>query len=150
MLNALSLFTFYPSPCIAVIAGRCCLHTNESYSARSFDVTPVSAGSYDRFLNLQIALIISMQLLMCLFCSVASYIWREHSGKERYHLGMNQYVQVNPLSQCVICDLVGRQGLVGSYDDTQHMCSVAVAIESLPVQDTYVMLTFLVMRHGCP
>lgn len=36
-----------------------------------------------------------MQLLMCLFCSIASYIWREHSGKERYHLGMTEYVQVN-------------------------------------------------------
>lgn len=38
-----------------------------------------------------------MQLLMCLFCSVASYIWREHSGKQRYYLGMTEYVQVNQL-----------------------------------------------------
>ena len=52
------------------------------------------AGSYDRFLNLQIALIIGMQLLMCLFCSLASYIWRERSGKQRYYLGMTDYVQV--------------------------------------------------------
>lgn len=70
-----------------------------------------------------------MQLLMCLFCSVASYIWREHSGKERYYLGMNEYVQVNQLSLCMTCGLVGSQGLVGSYDDTQHVCSVAVVIE---------------------
>ena len=73
-----------------------------------FSLTPVSAGSYDRFLNLQIALIISMQLLMCLFCSVASYIWREHSGKERYYLGMNEYVEVSQLSLCMTCGLAGR------------------------------------------
>lgn len=54
----------------------------------------VLVGSYDRFLNLQIALIIGMQLLMCLFCSIASYIWRERSGKQRYYLGMTEYVQV--------------------------------------------------------
>lgn len=53
------------------------------------------AGSYDRFLNLQIALIITMQLAMCLFCSIASYIWREHSGVQRYHLAMDVYVQVS-------------------------------------------------------
>ena len=74
-----------------------CQQIAEASNAAFSDVTPewVSAGSYDRFLNLQIALIISMQLLMCLFCSLASYIWREHSGKERYYLGMNEYVQVN-------------------------------------------------------
>jgi len=55
----------------------------------------MGAGSYDRFLNLQIGLIIGMQLLMCLFCSIASLIWREKSGKERYYLGMTEYVQVS-------------------------------------------------------
>jgi magnesium-transporting ATPase (P-type) len=58
-------------------------------------VSFMGAGSYDRFLNLQIGLIIGMQLLMCLFCSVASLIWRERSGKERYYLGMTEYVQVS-------------------------------------------------------
>ena len=56
---------------------------------------PVLAGSYDRFLNLQIALIITMQLCMCLFCSIASYIWRKHSGVHRYYLAMDVYVQVS-------------------------------------------------------
>lgn len=55
----------------------------------------MAAGSYDRFLNLQIGLIIGMQLLMCLFCSIASLIWREKSGKERYYLGMTEYVEVS-------------------------------------------------------
>ena len=58
-------------------------------------VSTLGAGSYDRFLNLQIGLIIGMQLLMCLFCSIASLIWRERSGKERYYLGMTEYVQVS-------------------------------------------------------
>ncbi len=58
-------------------------------------VSFMGAGSYDRFLNLQIGLIIGMQLLMCLFCSIASLIWRERSGKERYYLGMTEYVQVS-------------------------------------------------------
>lgn len=58
-------------------------------------VFTLGAGSYDRFLNLQIGLIIGMQLLMCLFCSIASLIWREKSGKERYYLGMTEYVQVS-------------------------------------------------------
>lgn len=67
------------------------------------DIIAVPAGSYDRFLNLQIALIIGMQLLMCLFCSVASYIWREHSGKQRYYLGMTEYVQVKPAVSFCYC-----------------------------------------------
>lgn len=81
----------YISCCIAVL-------TAVLIAKASNGVLPkrrmVPAGSYDRFLNLQIALIIGMQLLMCLFCSLASYIWREHSGKQRYYLGMTEYVQV--------------------------------------------------------
>ncbi|KAL3132559.1 hypothetical protein ABBQ32_009098 [Trebouxia sp. C0010 RCD-2024] len=68
---------------------------NETRIQKNSAKTPNKIGSYDRFLNLQIALIIGMQLLMCLFCSVASYIWREHSGKQRYYLGMTEYVQGN-------------------------------------------------------
>lgn len=66
----------------------------QASSALSPTSLVVLVGSYDRFLNLQIALIIGMQLLMCLFCSIASYIWRERSGKQRYYLGMTEYVQV--------------------------------------------------------
>ncbi|DBA65766.1 hypothetical protein WJX79_001197 [Trebouxia sp. C0005] len=68
---------------------------NETRIQKNSAKTPNKIGSYDRFLNLQIGLIIGMQLLMCLFCSIASLIWREHSGKERYYLGMTEYVQGN-------------------------------------------------------
>lgn len=110
-MSKVSSFTFSTSACVAVIAGGPCLSIDESFNAVFLHITSVSAGSYDRFLNLQIALIISMQLLMCLFCSVASYIWREHSGKERYYLGMNEYVQVNQQLLCMTCSLVGSHVL---------------------------------------
>jgi len=53
------------------------------------------AGSYDHFLNFQIVFIIMLQLAMCIFCAVASYIWRNHSGWPRYQLAMYAYVQGN-------------------------------------------------------
>jgi len=53
------------------------------------------AGSYDHFLNFQIVFIIMLQLAMCVFCAVASYIWRNHSGWPRYQLAMYAYVQGN-------------------------------------------------------
>ena len=52
------------------------------------------AGSYDHFLNFQIGFIIILQLAMCIFCAVASYIWRLRAGFPRYQLGMDKYVQV--------------------------------------------------------
>ena len=54
----------------------------------------VGAGSYDHFLNFQIGFIIILQLAMCIFCAVASYIWRERAGFPRYQLAMDKYVQV--------------------------------------------------------
>lgn len=53
------------------------------------------AGSYDHFLNFQIGFIIILQLAMCVFCAVAAYIWRNHSGWPRDHLQMYAYVQGN-------------------------------------------------------
>lgn len=37
-------------------------------------------GSYDHFLNFQIAFIMLLQMLMCIFCAVASLLWRNLSG----------------------------------------------------------------------
>ena len=53
------------------------------------------AGSYDHFLNFQIGFIIILQLAMCVFCAVAAYIWRNHSGWPRYQLAMYAYVEGN-------------------------------------------------------
>ena len=52
-------------------------------------------GSYDHFLNFQITFIIFLQLAMCIFCAVASYIWRKYSGYSRYQLAMDAYVEGN-------------------------------------------------------
>jgi magnesium-transporting ATPase (P-type) len=54
-----------------------------------------AAGSFDLFLNLQIALVIAMQLAMCLFCAIANYIWIQSTGKDRYYLALNTYVEGN-------------------------------------------------------
>ena len=52
------------------------------------------AGSYDHFLNFQIGFVIILQIAMCIFCAVASYIWRNGLGFNRYQLAMNSYTQV--------------------------------------------------------
>ena len=53
------------------------------------------AGSYDHFLNFQIYLIILLQIVLCVFCSVAAYIWRERTGLDRAYLGLSAYVEGN-------------------------------------------------------
>ena len=53
------------------------------------------AGSFSHFLNFQIAFVILMQIGMCLFCAVGSYIWRQQYGNSRYFLGLTQYTQVS-------------------------------------------------------
>lgn len=55
----------------------------------------VCTGAYDNFLNFQISFIILLQLAMCIFCAVGSYIWRKYAGYPRYQLGMDAYVEGN-------------------------------------------------------
>ncbi|EFN58106.1 hypothetical protein CHLNCDRAFT_20630, partial [Chlorella variabilis] len=57
--------------------------------------TPLKVGSFDLFLNLQIALVIAMQLAMCLFCAIANYVWIQQAGKKRYYLVLETYVEGN-------------------------------------------------------
>lgn len=52
------------------------------------------AGSYDHFLNFQIGFVIIMQVSMAVFCAVASYIWRQNLGYDRFFLGFDSYTQV--------------------------------------------------------
>jgi hypothetical protein len=63
--------------------------------ARLILPSPCLAGSFDLFLNLQIALVIGMQLAMCLFCAIANYIWIQQEGKKRYYLALDVYVEGN-------------------------------------------------------
>ena len=55
--------------------------------------TPLKIGSFDRFLNLQITLVIAMQLAMCIFLAVANYIWVQNSGVNHPYLALNVYVE---------------------------------------------------------
>eukprot|EP00210_Caulerpa_lentillifera_P006951 g6646.t1 len=56
---------------------------------------PLKVGSFDRFLNIQIGILISIQALLCLLLSIGSYAWREAEGKDRYYLALDRYVQGN-------------------------------------------------------
>ena len=63
------------------------------------------AGSYDHFLNFQIVFVILLQLALCVFCAVASYIWREKSGIRHYDLALDADVQARTLpALCTRCE----------------------------------------------
>jgi len=51
------------------------------------------AGSFDRFLNFQITLVILMQLAMCLFCAVANYVWQKNTGVYHPYLALTYMVE---------------------------------------------------------
>lgn len=43
----------------------------------------MSAGSYTRFLNLQVIIVIILQLLLCACCAAGALAWREQEGELR-------------------------------------------------------------------
>ncbi len=53
------------------------------------------AGSYDAFLNVQIAIVIMFQILLCIGLACGSLGWRNYSGYERTHLVFTAYNQGN-------------------------------------------------------
>jgi phospholipid-transporting ATPase len=55
--------------------------------------TPLKIGSFDRFLNLQITLVIAMQLAMALFLAVANYIWVQNKGIDHFYLALTYHVE---------------------------------------------------------
>ncbi|KFM22669.1 putative phospholipid-transporting ATPase IA [Auxenochlorella protothecoides] len=55
--------------------------------------TPNKVGSFDRFLNLQIGLVIAFQLVLVIFCAAANLVWQNTMGVDRYYLALNQDVQ---------------------------------------------------------
>ena len=65
---------------------------------------PARAGSFDRFLNLQISLVIFMQIAMALFCAIANYIWQKREGYKHYYLALDFNVQ----ARCVWRRLPGN------------------------------------------
>lgn len=67
--------------------------------------TPLKVGSFDRFLNFQIVLVIAMQLGMCLFFAVASYVWVRTTGRDHYYLALGvdvEGVYASPVAQIFI------------------------------------------------
>jgi hypothetical protein len=67
--------------------------------------TPLKIGSFDRFLNFQITLVIAMQLAMCVFLAVANYVWVEEVGLKHYYLALDADVQgvyASPFVQILI------------------------------------------------
>ena len=54
---------------------------------------PCAAGSYDHFLNFQIVFVILLQLALCVFCAIASIIWRQLTGIKHYNLALQDNVQ---------------------------------------------------------
>ena len=55
------------------------------------------AGSYNRFLNVQVAILITGQLILCAICAAIAYWWRKNHGFQRYFLGLNVYDQARDL-----------------------------------------------------
>ncbi len=52
-------------------------------------------GSFDRFLNMQILMIICMQFALCISCTAASQWWKTHQGVLRPYLALDVYVEGN-------------------------------------------------------
>ena len=55
--------------------------------------TPLKVGSFDRFLNLQISLVILLQMAMCVFLAVMSYVWIVNQGQGHLYLALDSKVQ---------------------------------------------------------
>ena len=72
-------------------------------AAGRLQVLRMRAGSFDHFLNFQIAFIILLQISMCVFCAVASYVWRQQYGNPRYFLGLTAYTQARCLPDAGAC-----------------------------------------------
>lgn len=56
---------------------------------------PLKMGTFDKFLNFQIAIIIIVQCVLCVLLAMASYIWREYTGMEHVYLELKTYDEGN-------------------------------------------------------
>ena len=60
---------------------------------RNATKTPLKVGSFDRFLNFQISLVILMQLAMCIVLAVLNYVWIKNIGVNHNYLALTFDVQ---------------------------------------------------------
>ncbi|KAK9839881.1 hypothetical protein WJX81_008363 [Elliptochloris bilobata] len=56
---------------------------------------PRKRGAFDTFLNVQITVVLAIQLVLCLACSLASLHWRQAQGFKRYHLALTNFSEGN-------------------------------------------------------
>ena len=52
-------------------------------------------GSYNRFLNVQVFILISLQLSLCAICAGVALWWRQHHGYQRYFLALQIHDQAH-------------------------------------------------------
>lgn len=74
--------------------GHCASHIPPTFTPPTHPPPTLRAGSFDRFLNVQITLVIFLQIAMALFLSIASYIWKVTEGQKHYYLALTVNVQV--------------------------------------------------------
>lgn len=72
---------------LVVYAGK------ETRIQRNATKTPLKVGSFDRFLNLQISLVILLQLAMCILLAVLSYVWIRNTGIDHPYLALSFNVE---------------------------------------------------------
>ena len=41
-------------------------------------VAPLKIGSFDHFLNMQVAILILAQVMLCILCAILNFLWREN------------------------------------------------------------------------
>ncbi|BDA48078.1 probable phospholipid-transporting ATPase 7 [Coccomyxa sp. Obi] len=56
---------------------------------------PRKVGAFDRFLNVQITLVLVFQLSICLAFAIASWVWRQTRGYDNWYLALNVYTSGN-------------------------------------------------------
>ena len=76
------------------------------HSAADDLVWSVHAGSFDRFLNVQICLIILLQIVMCAVHGSIALGWRNRYGVQHYYLALDVTGQVQWLSQGIQIELL--------------------------------------------
>lgn len=72
---------------LVVYAGK------ETRIQRNATKTPLKVGSFDRFLNLQISLVILLQLAMCVLLAVLNYVWMKDTGINHPYLALTFNVE---------------------------------------------------------
>lgn len=72
---------------LVVYAGK------ETRIQRNATKTPLKVGSFDRFLNLQISLVILLQLAMCILLAVLNYVWMKDTGVNHPYLALTFNVE---------------------------------------------------------